>query len=79
MQHPLQKHIEDIVIQTLKKAIEVNPLKNFCFSGGLALNCKLNFEIIKSGLFEKVFIQPAAGDAGISLGAALLALIYFWA
>lgn len=69
----LQKHIEDIVIETLRKAIEVKPLNNFCFSGGLALNCKLNFEIIKSGLFEKVFIQPAAGDAGISLGAALLA------
>jgi len=42
-----------------------------CLSGGVALNCVANSVIVKSGLFENVWVQPASGDAGGALGAAL--------
>lgn len=52
--------------------------KNLCLAGGVALNCVSNGKIIKEGLVDSVYIQPAAGDAGGSLGAALAAYhIYF--
>ena len=47
-------------------------MKNLCLSGGVALNCVANGKLIKENIFENVWIQPASGDAGSSLGAALL-------
>src|ERR1051326_105421 len=47
--------------------------KNLCLAGGVALNCVGNGKILREGPFEKVWVQPAAGDAGGALGAALLA------
>jgi carbamoyltransferase len=52
----------------LKRA---HPIKNLCLSGGVGLNACANGAILRSGLFERVFIQPAAGDDGSSLGAAM--------
>ena len=46
-------------------------LKNLCLAGGVALNCVANGKILKEKIFENIWIQPAAGDAGGSLGAAL--------
>ena len=45
--------------------------KNLCLAGGVALNCVANGKILKEKIFENIWIQPAAGDAGGSLGAAL--------
>lgn len=68
----LQRHIERIVCAIIGNEIQKIPCRSLCLAGGLALNCKLNYELIQSKLFDRVFIQPAASDAGISLGAALL-------
>ena len=46
-------------------------MKNLCLAGGVALNCVANGKILKEKIFENIWIQPAAGDAGGSLGAAL--------
>ena len=46
-------------------------IKNLCLAGGVALNCVANGKLLRSGVFENIFIQPAAGDAGGALGAAL--------
>ena len=48
--------------------------ENLCLAGGVALNCVANGQILREGVFEKIWIQPAAGDAGGALGAALFAL-----
>ena len=47
--------------------------KNLCLAGGVALNCVANGKILRDGAFENIWIQPAAGDAGGALGAALAA------
>lgn len=70
----LQKQFEDVVFGILAAA---GPSKNLCFAGGAALNCKLNQEIVKAGWYEGFFVQPAAGDAGVALGAALLSGVAF--
>ena len=67
----IQSVIETImlkILENLKK--EFNP-KNLCMAGGVALNCVVNGKIFKSKLFDKIWIQPASGDAGCSLGAAM--------
>ena len=46
-------------------------IKNLCLAGGVALNCVANGKILKEKIFDNIWIQPAAGDAGGSLGAAL--------
>src|SRR5438093_10206079 len=48
-------------------------LKDICLAGGVALNCVANGKILREGIFDRIWIQPAAGDAGGALGAALLA------
>lgn len=68
----LQKQTENVVLEIINHYKNIS--KNFSFAGGIALNCKLNHEIIKRS-FKNIFIQPAAGDAGISLGAALLSSV----
>lgn len=74
----IQQITEEVVI---KMALEVKKLtgsKNLCLAGGVALNCVANGKLINENIFENIFIQPAAGDAGGALGAALAAYhIYF--
>ena len=67
----IQDDLETVILQKLRYLKEKTGMKNLCFAGGVALNCRLNYIIHKSGLFENIFIQPAAGDTGQCLGNAL--------
>ncbi len=70
----IQKVTEEIMIKLAKAIREEYNIKNLCLAGGVALNCVANGKILKQKIFENIWIQPAAGDAGGSLGAALA----FW-
>ena len=67
----IQKVTEDIMIKLLKTIREEYGIKNLCLAGGVALNCVANGKILQEKIFDNIWIQPAAGDAGGSLGAAL--------
>ena len=67
----IQKVTEDIMIKICRALREEFKISNLCIAGGVALNCVANGKILKEKIFEKIWIQPAAGDAGGSLGAAL--------
>jgi carbamoyltransferase len=74
----IQKVTEEIVILMAKEAKRLTGSKNLCMAGGVALNCVANGKLVQAGVFENIFIQPAAGDAGGALGAAQVAnYIYF--
>ncbi len=74
----IQKVTEEIVIKMAAHAKELTGAKAICMAGGVALNCVANGKLQNEGIFEEVYIQPAAGDAGGAVGAALAALhIYF--
>jgi len=67
----VQAVTEEIVLRLTKSISKEYNIKNLCLAGGVALNCVANGKILKEKVFEKIWIQPAAGDAGGSLGAAL--------
>ncbi|PPR45054.1 MAG: Decarbamoylnovobiocin carbamoyltransferase [Alphaproteobacteria bacterium MarineAlpha5_Bin8] len=67
----IQKVIEDIIIKMTSSLAAEHNIPNLCLAGGVALNCVANSKILKTGHFKNIWIQPAAGDAGGSLGAAL--------
>ena len=67
----IQKVTEDIMIKLAKAVRKEYNIKNLCLAGGVALNCVANGKILKEKIFDNIWIQPAAGDAGGSLGAAL--------
>ncbi len=67
----IQEVTEEIMIKLVKSLKKEYKVNNLCLAGGVALNCVANGKILKENIFEKVWIQPAAGDAGGSLGAAL--------
>jgi carbamoyltransferase len=67
----IQVVLEEVVIKLAKDAAKVTGQKNLCLAGGVALNCVANGKLLKENIFEKIWIQPAAGDAGGALGAAL--------
>ena len=67
----IQKITEIIMIKLAKDIRNEYGIKNLCLAGGVALNCVANGKILKEKIFENIWIQPAAGDAGGSLGAAL--------
>ncbi|HJW57734.1 MAG TPA: carbamoyltransferase [Burkholderiaceae bacterium] len=69
----VQKLTEEIVLKTARYLRKITGEKNIVMAGGVALNCVANGKLVAEGIFDKVWIQPAAGDAGGSLGAALLA------
>jgi carbamoyltransferase len=69
--HSLQKVLQDTVLQLVNWLHEKTHEKNLCIAGGVALNCVLNAYLRDQGPFENIWIQPAAGDAGTALGAAL--------
>ena len=70
----IQAATEEIVIRLTSSISKETKIKNLCMAGGVALNCVANGKILKKNIFEKIWLQPAAGDAGGSLGAALA----FW-
>ncbi len=63
---------EEIVIKLAKSLRKETGLKKLCLAGGVALNCVANGKLLKEKIFDDIWIQPASGDAGSSLGAALL-------
>ena len=67
----IQAVTEEIMIKLAKAARTEYGIKNLCLAGGVALNCVANGKILRSKIFDRIWIQPAAGDAGGSLGAAL--------
>ena len=67
----IQKVTEDIMIRLVKALKKEFDIPNLCLAGGVALNCVVNGKILKEKVFENIWIQPAAGDAGGSLGATL--------
>ena len=67
-----QHIVEDVVMHMAKHLKKVTKSDNLCMAGGVALNSVTNGIIAKSGLFRDIFIQPAAGDSGTAIGAALL-------
>ena len=68
----IQVVTEEIVLKMARHLHTITGEKNLCMAGGVALNCVANGRLLREGPFENVWIQPAAGDAGGALGAALL-------
>ena len=69
----IQKVTEQVMTNLVKSLKEEFKISNLCLAGGVALNCVANGKILKDKIFDNIWIQPAAGDAGGSLGAALAA------
>ena len=69
----VQAVTEEIVLRITRSLAKEYPISNLCLAGGVALNCVANGKIQRDGLFRDIWIQPAAGDAGGSLGAAYAA------
>jgi len=67
----IQSVTEDIMLRITNSLASEYNIKNLCLAGGVALNCVANGKILQNGKFKNIWIQPAAGDAGGSLGAAL--------
>ena len=67
----IQNVTEEIMIKLAKAIRHEYGIKNLCLAGGVALNCVANGKILSEKIFDNIWIQPAAGDAGGSLGAAL--------
>lgn len=67
----IQKVTEEVVLRLAKTVRKETGCQYLCLAGGVALNCVANGELLRSGVFDDIWIQPAAGDAGGALGAAL--------
>ncbi len=70
----IQAVTEEIILRLTENIAQEYKIKNLCLAGGVALNCVANGKILKKNFFENIWIQPASGDAGGSIGAALA----FW-
>jgi carbamoyltransferase len=67
----IQEVVEEVVLKLAKGVAKTTGEKNLCLAGGVALNCVANGKLLRAGIFDRIWIQPAAGDAGGALGAAL--------
>jgi len=67
----IQAVTEEVVLRMAKYAVQITGCRDVCMAGGVALNCVANGKLIRSGIIDRLFVQPAAGDAGGALGAAL--------
>lgn len=73
-----QRILESAILKMCKLAKEITRSKNLCLAGGVALNCVANSRILEENIFDNIWIQPAAGDAGGAMGAAFCGYhIYF--
>jgi len=70
----IQAATEEIILKLTKSLSKEYETKNLCMAGGVALNCVANGKVLKNNIYKSIWVQPAAGDAGGSLGAALA----FW-
>jgi len=68
----IQAVTDEIVLRLTRSLRSETGIKNLCLAGGVALNCVANGKVLRDGRFEHIYIQPAAGDAGGALGAALV-------
>jgi carbamoyltransferase len=66
----VQAVTEEVVIKLAQSVRQETGLRNLCLAGGVALNCVANGKLLKQGIFDQIWIQPAAGDAGGAIGAA---------
>ena len=69
--YAVQDMCETAMMSVVRLALEKTRSKNLCLAGGVALNSKANGKIVASGIIDKIFVQPAASDDGVALGAAL--------
>jgi carbamoyltransferase len=69
----IQAVTEEVVLRLTRSTADETGAKNLCLAGGVALNCVANGKVLRDGRFERIWIQPAAGDAGGAIGAALAA------
>lgn len=74
----IQKVTEEIVIKMAREAQRLTGSANLCLAGGVALNCVANGKMIKENIFKNIYLQPASGDAGCAIGAALAAYHIFF-
>ena len=68
----VQAVTDEVVLRLTRSLREETGIRNLCLAGGVALNCVANGKVLRDGCFEQIYIQPAAGDAGGALGAALV-------
>ncbi len=71
----LQLRLETVVLNHLKKLRKHTGINKLCIAGGVGLNCSMNGVIEKSGIFDEIFVQPASGDDGSTLGACFVATL----
>ena len=64
---------EEIVVRLVRSLVAETGVRRLCLAGGVALNCVANGRVVREGIVDEIFIQPASGDAGGALGAALIA------
>jgi carbamoyltransferase len=69
----IQVVLEEVMLRLTRAIARETGQRNLCLAGGVALNCVANGKILRDGAFDKIWVQPAAGDAGGALGAALVA------
>ncbi len=74
----IQAVTEEVMIRIVRHAKKITGERNLCLAGGVALNCVANGKIYRSGIFDSLWIQPAAGDAGGALGAALTVYYHYF-
>src|SRR5690606_9159811 len=67
----VQAVVDDVVVRLARGAVQQTGSRNLCLAGGVALNCVANGKLLRDGCVEQLWIQPAAGDAGGAVGAAL--------
>jgi carbamoyltransferase len=70
----LQRRLEEVVLERLRALQRVTGMRNLCLAGGVAFNCVTNGKILQNTGFDDIYIQSAAGDAGLAVGAAM----YVW-
>jgi len=73
----MQAVLDEAILRMTRSLAKDTGEKNLCLAGGVALNCVTNGKVLRDGLFENVWVQPAAGDAGGAIGAALAAVHLF--
>ncbi len=70
--HSIQVVTEEIILKLARSLRQEYGVENLCLAGGVALNCVANGKLFREGMFDDIWFQPAAGDAGAALGAALV-------
>jgi carbamoyltransferase len=71
----VQKVTEEVVLRMTRDLAKTYSIPNLCMAGGVALNCVANGKVLRDGAFKRIWVQPAAGDAGGAIGAAYAAHI----